>query len=678
MQRGSSWSGRRRLGIGIHMQRYLAGAGAFLAALISVLIGLVVAAVLALVLFFDWNDARPLLAKFVSTTLGREFAIHGDFDVDLGWVTRVHAEEITLANAPWGEDPQMVEIAALEASIDLRELLSGRVVFPSLVVREPRIILEKNASGEANWEVFGQSGEEEESLPTERSELPIVEEMVIEDGLLVYRDDVTGASVDLALAKLTAGEDVEQQQVHVEGNGTYQGQRFAVTMTGGSLEALRNESEPYPIDLELVAGDFQAKAKGTLTEASRMTGLDLALDVRGQDMANLFPILGLVIPPTPPYSLSGQLQYQGTEWIFKGFAGRLGSSDLRGTLAVDTGGERPHMKAELASNRLDFADLAGFIGAQEDGSESKQEQTSEPTGRGRFLPDTEMDLSRLQAMDADVTFTGRRIVTPDLPIDKFAAELSLHGGTLRLKPVSFGIGDGSVRLFLSLYGSQQPVQVDIEGRVQQIDLKRLLRGSGFAEESAGHLSGEAKISATGTSVADILGSATGDLALIMAEGRISHLLVELVGLDLAESLGLAIGGDKPIPIRCIVADFAAEQGLFTSRTLLLDTTDTSVVGQGTINMDRETLDLRLEAHPKDFSPFTLRTPISIEGTFQDPEAFPNPTGIGVETTMQKALNAVVTVLKGLLPPMDAGENTDAACGHLITEAQEATREERGR
>jgi hypothetical protein len=473
------------------------------------------------------------------------------------------------------------------------------------------------------------------------------------------------------LAKLTAGEDVEQQQVRMEGNGTYQDRRFSLNMTGGSLEALQDASQPYPIDLELVAGDFQAKAEGTLTEATRMTALDLALDVRGEDMANLFPILGLVIPPTPPYSLSGQLGYQGTQWTFADFAGRLGSSDLRGTLSVDTGGERLLMKADLASNKLDLADLAGFIGAQE-GGEGGQDEASAPTDRGRFLPDTEMDLSRLHAMDADVTFSGRRIVTPDLPIDELAADLSLHDGTLRLQPVSFGIGEGSVRLFLSLYGSQKPVQVDMEGRVQQVDLKQLLRGSAFVEESAGLFSGEAKVSATGASVADILGSATGDVALIMAEGRISHLLVELAGLDVAEGLGLAIEGDKPIPIRCIVADFAAEQGLFTSRTLVFDTTDTAVVGAGAIDMDNETLDLRLEAHPKDFSPFTFRTPVSIEGTFMEPEIFPDPTGIGVETTMQKVLNAVVTLVKGLLPPIDPGEGGDAACGPLISQAQKAT------
>jgi AsmA family protein len=657
------------------MERYLAGAGALLAALLSVLIGLLAAGLLVLILFFDWNDAKPLVSRLVSTALGREFVIEGDLDADLGWVTSVHAEGITLANAPWGQDPNMVEIAALDASIDVRELLSGRIVLLSLVVREPRILLETNENGEANWAFYGQPDEEEEPAAEERSELPVIEEMVIEDGLLVYRDRASGADVELAVAKLTAGEDVEQQVVRIEGNGTYQGRRFTLDMTGGSLKALRNGNEPYPVDLALVAGDFKAKAKGTLTDPANLKGIDLALDVRGEDMANLFPILGLVIPPTPPYRLSGQLEHQGTEWTFADFAGQLGGSDLRGTLAVATGGQRPLMKADLASNKLDFADLAGFIGAEGGGSKGVQEGASESADRGRVLPDTEIDLSRLHAMDAEVTFAGRRIVTPDLPIDRFAADLSLQGGTLRLQPVSFGIGDGSVHLFLSLYGSQEPVEVDMEGRVQQIDLKQLLRGSQFAEESAGLFSGEAKISATGASVADILGSASGDVTLMMAEGSISHLVIEAAGLDVAEALGLMIEGDKPIPIRCIVADFAAQQGLFTSRTLVFDTTDSNIVGEGTIDMGGERLDLRVEAHPKDFSPFALRAPISIQGAFNEPSIFPDPTGIGVETTLQKVLNAVVTVVKGLLPPMDPGGGGNAPCEALISQAQEATGEE---
>lgn len=110
--------------------------------------------------------------------------------------------------------------------------------------------------------------------------------------------------------------------------------------------------------------------------------------------------------------------------------------------------------------------------------------------------------------------------------------------------------------------------------------------------------------------------------VVMAGGRFSHLLVELIGLDIAESLGFLVEGDRTMPIRCIVADFAADKGVFNARTLVFDTTDTNVVGSGRINMKDETLDLRLWAYPKDFSPLTLRTPISVQGSSPRRKPFP--------------------------------------------------------
>jgi uncharacterized protein involved in outer membrane biogenesis len=142
-----------------------------------------------------------------------------------------------------------------------------------------------------------------------------------------------------------------------------------------------------------------------------------------------------------------------------------------------------------------------------------------------------------------------------------------------------------------------------------------------------------------------------------------------MGLDVFESLGIAIGGDESIPIRCIVADFEARTGVFDARSLVFDSTDTNVVGTGTIDMGEERLDLRLRPYPKDFSPFTLRTPISVEGTLAQPDAFPDPADIGVEGTAKKVLNSVLTVVQGVLPPPDFGPGENAPCRDLIAQAR---------
>ena len=289
-----------------------------------------------------------------------------------------------------------------------------------------------------------------------------------------------------------------------------------------------------------------------------------------------------------------------------------------------------------------------------------------------MLPNKEIELGRLKAMDADVAFKANHIEIPVLPFDRLETKLTLDKGTLRLQPAIIRVGHGTVRTYLTLYGSETPVRVDIDSQIERVDIKEFLRGSTFAEKTGGTLGGRAQLRATGTSVAQILGTADGHVFMVMAGGRISHLLIELAGLDIAESLGLAVKGDAPIPIRCIVGDLPARQGVFDVGTLIFDTTDTIIYGSGTINMREETADMTLTPVPKDFSPLTVRTPIRIQGTFAEPSIFPDPAGLGVDTTIKKIANAILTPVLGLLPPIDEGVGKDSDCGALIAQAKSHT------
>src|SRR5690606_31099170 len=83
---------------------------------------------------------------------------------------------------------------------------------------------------------------------------------------------------------------------------------------------------------------------------------------RGPDLADLFPLTGIVLPNTPPYRLHGRLVRDGLVWRIQDLGGRVGDSDLAGALSVTTGRERPFLKADLRSQSLDFDDLAAVFG----------------------------------------------------------------------------------------------------------------------------------------------------------------------------------------------------------------------------------------------------------------------------------------------------------------------------
>ncbi|MBI4524786.1 MAG: AsmA family protein [Deltaproteobacteria bacterium] len=575
----------------------------------------------------DWNRFKGYASAAVSKATGRELVINGDLQVDLGWVSKLTASEIQFQNASWSKHPQMAELAVLDVELDLWQLLKFRLVLPTVTISQAKVILEKNAEGEANWEFRGAPGAIEPAAPKDRTEFPVVEKLVIEDSELLFTNEETGARFELKLAAAEAGGFWEAP-VELKARGQYQKQPLTLSLKGGSYQNLRSAKEPYPLEIDLSAGDVKAKVDGNLIEPLEMKGEDVKLDIQGADMANLFPLIRVVFPSTPPYRLRGQLKQEGGVWSFKGFSGNVGDSNLAGDIHVDTRPKRNVMKADLVSTLLDFDDLAGFIGGTPDPKETVSEEQKKKAlaekKSDRIFPDQEYDLERLNAMDADVRLRAKRILAPKLPIDNLDAKLTLKDGVLRFEPASFGVANGRVEIYSTFDGSKRPSKVKADVRLRKLDLKRFLGDSSFAQKSLGPIGGRIAISGTGNSFRELMGTASGTILATMSGGQISGLLVELAGLDVAQSLGVVVRGDKSIPINCAVFNLEGKDGQMGVQTLVLDTTDTVIFGDGKVDLKEEKLNVILTPMPKDFSPFSLRSFVRVGGRFKDVSVFPDP------------------------------------------------------
>src|SRR5690606_11508343 len=117
----------------------------------------------------------------------------------------------------------------------------------------------------------------------------------------------------------------------------------------------------------------------------------------------------------------------------------------------------------------------------------------------------------------------------------------------------------------------------------------------------GRLSGHAKVAGSGRSTAAILGSLDGEMYTWVRDGTLSHLVVEALGLDIAQGLGLLAVGDHPLPLHCAVAQLQADDGVVHTQLFLLDTPDSTVLVDGSASLAKEQLKLTLTARPKDFS-----------------------------------------------------------------------------
>ena len=633
-------------------------------------LGILALAIALLLAFWDWNWFKPLVERQVEARTGRSFEITGNLDVDrFGWTPLVQIGGFRFGNAKWSKEPTMASADCLQLAIELRPLLFKREVrIPEIRLRNPRLRLEYGPNRAGNW-TFG----EPSTGTTQYGAL------WIENGRLRFFDAAKSTDIDVAVRSDMRDPASTAPPILAEGGGKWEGRRFDMHGRAESPIALKETTRPYRIDVHASAGATKAHARGTLLDPFRLRGFDLKLALSGRNLAELYPLIGIAAPDSPPYAFDGTFTREitpasrtgtkdtGNIWRYQDFTGKLGDSDLGGDAQFETGRARPILTANLVSKRLDFDDLAGFVGkapdagAGESATAEQRKQAAQENAKARVLPDTPYELDKLRAMDADVRWKAHRINAPKLPLDDMDAHLFLDAGLLRLEPLNFGVAGGDIRSTIRMDARESPIRTRADMQIRNLQLAKLLPEVKLAREAIGRVGGDVKLSGSGNSIARMLGTADGDAALGIGKGEISNLLMEFAGLDIAEAVKFMVRGDQQIPIRCAFGDFVVKDGVMTTRSMAFDTTDTLVIGEGHISLRDETLDLRLRPRPKDRSLFSFRAPLLVGGTFKAPTFRPDMKRVGLRAALALTLGNIFPPA-ALLATLELGPGEDVQCG----------------
>jgi uncharacterized protein involved in outer membrane biogenesis len=245
----------------------------------------------------------------------------------------------------------------------------------------------------------------------------------------------------------------------------------------------------------------------------------------------------------------------------------------------------------------------------------------------------------------------------------------LKDGVLNLVPLNFGFAGGRITSNVKLDSNQKPLRGDMKVDIQGLKLARLFPAENKTmQEAMGTLYGRAELVGHGASVASLLGTSDGKASMAVDGGRISLLLVELLGLDVAESVMLLGRKHQQTELRCAVSGFDVQQGTFKADSFVVDTNDTVVKVEGAISLKDERLDLETKPYPKDPSPLALRTPINIKGPFKDPSILPKPGPLVARAAAAAALGAISPPL-ALLALIETGPGKDTDCARLLAEAR---------
>ena len=642
--------------------------------MLAAFLALVMALVL-LVLFFPWDWLRGPVNRFVSDKTGRHFEITRHLDVKPGWrQATVYLDGVEFANPEWARSSHLVRAEGAEIDIRLWPLLRGQVELPRILLTAPQLGLQMEADGRRTW-ALGKSDAGEGGS----GKVPQIGLLQVDRGALDFLAPPYGVDMQ---AEFDMDPSRGELPLRYRLKGKYQGQPLQAEGAAGQvLQIDAVGAPPFPMQIRARAGATRLDAEGTVGSLARLDGIDAQFSLRGRTLGDLFPLLGIAMPQTPPYAVKGQLRKNGTRWDATALDGRLGLSDIGGELAFEQGADRPRLSGTLQSKLLDMDDLGPLIGLQPSARSARAvkiedvpppvtaEQAQRRRTDGKVLPTAPLDFERLRAMNADVRYTARRIRNVrEVPLERGAVHVRLQDAVLTLDPLDLGVAGGSLKGAVRIDGANRPADIRASLDARGLQLAKLVPSLETTGNSVGRIDGRLNIAGAGVSVASWLGASSGDVALLMGSGQFGNLLpvfATLVGGDIIKFIAR---GERDVQLRCAAVAFDLDKGMMIGRTLVLDTSNAVFNAEGHINLKNEQLDLVIRPETKSPSILSVRTPLTVKGTLANPRP-------GVEAAPLVARAAAVVVgaainpLLGLAATLETGPGEDADCGAVLRDAR---------
>lgn len=628
--------------------------------------GILVLGVLLLVLFWNWDWFIPLVNAQASAALGRTVTVR-HLHVHPGRLTAITVDDVAVSNpTDFAADPPLARVARMTMTADLMAYVrQGRVVLPFIGVESPVIAATVLASGTTNVPLKLPEGKGKPGPPLQIGTLRIT------GGAARVTDARHGTDVTARIdTRAAVGTRPEEIVVAVEGG--YAGQRITGRFIGGALLTLRDPAHPYPIDLTLQNGPTRLTAAGTVKDPAHFKGTDVRVTLAGTDMGLLFPLTGIPFPRTPPFSLAGRLEYQKPRIRLTDFSGRVGSSDLRGTLTEDPGlGGKPDVTMDLASRRLDMTDLGGLVGATPGRratpgqTQAQKRELAQAEAKPTLLPDTPISMPKLNAANLHVTFRGEHIINKYVPFDDIGMKVDLVDGRIDVHPLDVRVGSGHIIGSVALApASATTVRTDADIRFQRVDLTRIMEATHLFR-GRGTIGGQIRLAGIGRSMADLMAHGDGEATLVLlGGGNLSALLVDLSGLQFGNAALSALGVPDRANIECFVTDLPVQGGVMRAKVFLLDTDEGRVTGEGRIDFRDQTMDMSLTTRSKHFSVGSLPGPIRIAGKLGAPSIRPGAE-VAARAGAAGVLGVLLTPLGALLPTVQFGVGDDNACTRAL-------------
>ncbi|MBW2250570.1 MAG: AsmA family protein [Deltaproteobacteria bacterium] len=467
--------------------------------------------------------------------------------------------------------------------------------------------------------------------------------------VLLGNNDIGGSLVlDLSGREPEITAELSSKKVDLTGLLTSDNEQLAAIRLLSYLEPVKmklkliGHTDRFAVeDLDFNGGTEQLgklRLTGVIKDLQSLEGMDLSFVLKGDDVANLKKVTSLPMPIKGLFIVSGQVaNLSAKAYKFSDLKVALGENNFKGSVDLNLAGKLPRVVAALSSQKLD---LRPILQRDDKSSHPADRKVELEEKKDKVFSSDPLSLGALKVINGNFKMQAGQILLPRMALDDFTAEIILKDGHLMVNPIKSLIGGGSVQGRFDLHPQGESAAVEMEMKIDKVALGRMLKELGVELTLEGTLDVKLNVNTTGGSIAELMAGLRGDTIMVMGEGRIDNKHIEFFGADLSRSIFRLINPFKHktnyTEVNCFVSRFDIKDGLADCTALVLDTKQTTVIGDGEIDLKSERLNISFKPSPKkgvgvsswgkiSFSLSKLTDPFKLGGTLANPSLVIDPT-----------------------------------------------------
>ncbi len=604
--------------------------------IVAIPIVLVVGAILALTIFVNPNQFKPLIVEKVQEQTGLELVIEGD----LGWKffpsIGLELGRTELRNPQGFSQPNLFKVDTVSVDVSVTPLFGKQLEIGNVTLDGAQFYLETKQDGRKNTDALTQAQQSQQTDETKTEQNPSKQNsgsewginlagVTVSNGSLEIQDIQAGSYAKLYDITLNLSEfafdnwttadfglkgDLNDQKFTAQGKADFKLEKGLASYALKDINFDATYADPDNIieSANISLDTFEFDKVNNLSYALKGSVAEMKLDMQGGGQLSVDKAISKVqldklsfkssmqgdaLPQSPMnINMLSDLSFDLNKSHLSFVLDKLTANaiELDGNADV-TLGDIPKVRFALHSPNIDLDEFLG-LDQQADSEKSASGSNSSST-----VKEEEPDLSLLQALD----------VKGDIAIDKFQAanakmqavnaSFTINRGVFDLTAFNSTLYQGSINAKAKLDATKSPAVYTVQNTIKGVQIQPLLVDVADNDKLEG--TGNIGINVTGSSLtsAGIKKNLAGTVDINFADGAVNGVNVaQLIRENYAKFKGQKVESTteaKKTDFSAMTATLQLNKGLVTTDNLQAQSPLLRVRGNGKANYINETVDFTI-------------------------------------------------------------------------------------